>query len=267
VCDLAKAVQASHHLLLAHGRSVPLLRAASKDAKVGITLNLSPALPATRSEADGLAAWRQDGYGNRWFLDPVFGRGYPKDMQDILGKHLPAGAAADTKEIGAPIDFLGVNYYFPAIVRDAPFSQTPLGFVGLTPAELKKAGHHLTAMEWPVVPAQLFELLTRVQRDYAPKAMYITENGCAYEDKLVGGKVDDPQRIAYLDSHLRACAQAIAAGATLRGYFLWSLMDNFEWAYGYSRRFGIVYTDYKTLARIPKGSFAFYKGVIAKNGL
>ena len=267
VRDLAKAVQASHHLLLAHGRTVPVLRAASKDARVGITLNLSPALPATTSDADKAAAWRQDGYNNRWFLDPVFGRGYPKDMQDILGKHLPAGAAADLKEIGAPIDFLGVNYYFPAYVHDAPFSQTPLGFVRLTPDELKKAGHELTAMEWPVVPAQMFELLMRLQRDYAPKAMYVTENGCAYDDKLVGGKVDDPKRIAYLDSHLRACAQAIAAGAALRGYFLWSLMDNFEWAYGYSRRFGIVYTDYKTLARIPKGSFAFYKGVIAKNGL
>lgn len=267
VRDLAKSVQASHHLLLAHGRSVPVLRAASKGARVGITLNLSPALPATSSEADKAAARRQDGYGNRWFLDPVFGRGYPQDMHDSLGKHLPAGAAVDAKEIGAPIDFLGVNYYFPAIVHAAPLSQTPLGFAGLAPDELKKAGYELTAMEWPVVPAQLFEILMRVQRDYAPKAMYVTENGCAYEDKLVGGAVDDPKRIAYLDSHLQACHQAIAAGAALRGYFLWSLMDNFEWAYGYSRRFGIVYTDYKTLSRIPKGSFGYYKSVIAKNAL
>ena len=267
VQNLAKAVQASHHLLLAHGRSVPVLRAASKDAKVGITLNLSPALPATPSESDKAAAWRQDGYNNRWFLDPVFGRGYPEDMHDFLGKRLPAHADADMKEISAPIDFLGVNYYSPVIGHAGPLGRTLLGFESLTPAEMEKAGYELTEMDWPVVPAQLLGLLTRLQRDYAPKAMYITENGCAYDDKLLDGAVDDPKRVAYLDSHLRACHQAIAAGVALRGYFLWSLMDNFEWAYGYSRRFGIVYTDYKTLARIPKRSFGFYKDVIAKNGL
>jgi beta-glucosidase len=122
-------------------------------------------------------------------------------------------------------------------------------------------------MGWPVVPAAFFALLTRVNDDYAPKNMYITENGAAYPDQLVGGTVDDPGRTAYLDAHFRAIHQAICAGVPLRGYFLWTLMDNFEWAYGYSQRFGIVYTDFPTLTRIPKGSFGFYKKVIAQNGL
>ncbi len=265
--DLTAGVEASHHLLLAHGRSVPVLSAASKGAQVGITLNLHPVHPATRSAADEEAARRSDGYHNRWFLDPVFGRGYPADMLDVFGQRWPAGALQDVREVGAPLDFLGVNYYFPEIVRAAPLSQTPLGHVGATPAELAAAGHELTEMGWPVVPDGLFELLTRVQRDYAPQTMYITENGAAFDDQLVNGQVTDPRRIAYLDWHLRAAQRAIAAGANLRGYFLWSLMDNFEWAYGYTRRFGIVYTHYATLARIPKDSFAFYKGVIAQNGL
>lgn len=263
--DLTKGVQASHHLLLAHGRTVPLLRAASKGAQVGITLNLHPVHPATPSAADRAAARAHDGYANRWFLDPVYGRGYPKDMEALLGRRLPAGAAADTKEIGAPIDFLGVNFYFPQFTRAAPANE--LGFESLPPTELAARGHELTTMGWPVVPCSFFELLTRVNEDYAPKAMYITENGAASPDQLVNGQVDDPQRITYLDAHLRAIRQAICAGVPLRGYFLWTLMDNFEWGYGYTQRFGIVYNDVDTQARVPKGSFHFYKRVIAHNGV
>ncbi len=265
VKDLTKAVHAAHHLLLAHGRSVPVLRAASSGAQVGITLNLHPVHPATPSAADKAVARTHDGYANRWFLDPVFGRGYPADMHNVLGRRLPAGAAADIKEIAAPIDFLGVNYYFPAFTRAAP--GTDLGFQGLSPAELAARGHELTTMGWPVVPCAFFELLTRLNDDYAPKSMYITENGAASPDQVVGGRVDDPQRIAYLEGHLRAVQQAICAGVPLRGYFLWSLMDNFEWAFGYTQRFGIVFTDYATQTRIPKSSFHYYKGVIAANAL
>jgi beta-glucosidase len=267
VRDLTTAVQASHHLLLAHGRAVPVLRAASPGAQVGITLNLHPVLPATSAEGDLKAVRRADGYQNRWFLDPVYGRGYPKDMLEIFGNFLPRAAVGETAEIGAPTDFLGVNYYFPMIVRAAPPPTTSLGFFSRTPAELATAGYELTHMNWPVAASGLFDLLTRLQRDYAPKAMYITENGAAYDDQLVNGKVDDPKRIAYLYGHLGAAQQAIAAGAALRGYFLWTLMDNFEWAYGYTRRFGIVYTDYPSLTRIPKSSFAWYKKVIAANAL
>ncbi len=267
VTDLKAAVHASHNLLLAHGRAVPVLRAASPGCSVGMAFNLHATHPASDSAADKAAERQLDGYVNRWFLDPAFGRGYPADMMDLLGKHLQGQAAADMKEIGAPIDFIGVNYYFPAIVRAATRAESQLGFSQLTTAELKAKGHELTTMEWPVVPAGLHDLLMRLQRDYAPKAMYITENGCAYDDTLAGGKVEDPKRIAYLQGHLAASQQAIADGASLRGYFLWSFLDNFEWAMGYSKRFGIVYVDYATQKRIPKGSFAWYKKVIAANAV
>lgn len=265
--NLAKAVQASHHLLLGHGRAVPVLRSLSKGARVGITLNLSPAHPAGDTQADLDAARSQDGYNNRWFLDPVFGRGYPDDMHDLLGLHLPRIESSDMREIAAPLEFLGVNYYFPAIVRAATKQESPLGFIETSEQEKIAAGYKLTAMGWPVVPSALSELLLRLHKDYRPKALYITENGCAYEDVLVNGVVSDPQRIAYLESHLGVAQEAIGAGVPLKGYFLWSLMDNFEWAYGYTRRFGIVYVDYTNLKRIPKASFAFYQSVIAENRL
>jgi len=265
--DLATAVRTAHHLLLAHGLAVPVLRDESKACRVGITLNLSPAYPATDSAADEEAAHRQDGYLNRWFLDPIFGRGYPADMSDVLGLHVPPEAEQDMAAIATPLDFLGVNYYFPEIVKAVPRSVSPLGVVGLSADEKIAAGYELTAMEWPVVPSALKELLTRIHHDYAPKAIYITENGCAYEDHLVDGKVHDAKRIAYLEGHLGAAHEAIAAGVPLRGYFLWTLMDNFEWAYGYSRRFGIVYTDYATQTRYPKDSYTFYQTVIGENGL
>lgn len=266
--DLPAAVKASHHLLLAHGLAVPRLRSESKGAQVGITLNLSPAHPATDTEADVNAARMQDGYLNRWFMDPVNGRGYPDDMKDVLGLHLPGeNLSDDLTTIAAPVDFIGVNYYFPSIVRAAKRGESPLGFVELTEDELKKRGYELTAMGWPVEAPSLFELLARLHKDYAPKALYITENGCAQDDKLINGKVEDPRRIAYLESHLGAAHQAIAAGVPLRGYFQWSLMDNFEWAFGYSRRFGIVYVDYATQTRTPKASFKWYQNVLAENAL
>jgi beta-glucosidase len=244
---------------------VPVLRAAGTNVQVGITLNLSPARPATSASEDQVAMNRADGYLNRWFLDPLFGRGYPTDMVELFGDRFPAVDARDLEMIAAPIDFLGINYYYPAFVRAAPTDAEPLGFANLSPAELAAAGYEITEMGWPVVPDGLSELLTRIHRDYAPPAIYITENGAAFADQIVSGTVDDPRRVAYLHGHLNAARQAIAAGVPLRGYFLWSLMDNFEWAFGYSKRFGIVYIDYGTQARIPKSSAAWYRRVIAAN--
>ncbi len=265
--DLRTALQVAHHLLLSHGLVVPLLRSASASARVGITLNLSPAHAATSSPEDQAAAGRLDGNLNRWFLDPLYGRGYPEDMVARYGALMPQLAADDLARIAVPTDFLGINYYFPTIVRALPSGAEPLGFAPLSRDELATAGHDVTEMGWPVVPEGLTELLTRIHREYAPGAIYITENGAAIHDRVVDGTVHDPRRIAYLHGHTDAARQAIAAGAPLRGYFLWSLMDNFEWGFGYSKRFGIVYIDYGTQARIPKSSAAWYQRVIAANAV
>ena len=263
--DLRTALQVAHHLLLSHGMAVPAIRAGSAGAQVGITLNLSPGRPASTSPEDQAAARVCDGYTNRWFLDPLYGKGYPEDMVARFGAAMPQINVDDLAHAAVPTDFLGVNYYFPTIVRAAASGHEPLGFLALSPEELAAAGHELAAMGWPIVPDAFTELLTRLHRDYAPKTIYVTENGAAFDDKVVGGGVHDPRRIAYLHSHIGAVRQAIADGAPVGGYFLWSLMDNFEWAYGYSKRFGIVYIDYATQARIPKDSAAWYRRVIAAN--
>jgi len=263
--DLRTALQVAHHLLLSHGMAVPAIRAGSAGAQVGITLNLSPGRPASTSPDDQVAARVCDGYTNRWFLDPLYGKGYPEDMVARFGAAMPQINVDDLAHAAVPTDFLGVNYYFPTIVRAAASGHEPLGFLALSPEELAAAGHELAAMGWPIVPDAFTELLTRLHRDYAPKTIYVTENGVAFDDKVVGGGVHDPRRIAYLHSHIGAVRQAIADGAPVGGYFLWSLMDNFEWAYGYSKRFGIVYIDYPTQTRIPKDSAAWYRRVIAAN--
>jgi beta-glucosidase len=253
-------LQVAHHVLLSHGLAVPAIRAAGPGARVGIAPNFSPAYPASDSPADQAAARRHDGFFNRWFLDPLFGRGYPEDMLALYGPMAPQPQPGDLDTIAAPIDFLGVNFYNRAVVRDAP-DNPPLHVAAIEPP-----GEY-TAMGWEVYPDALRVLLLRLQRDYAPPRMYITENGAAYEDTLEGDAVHDPQRIAYLAGHLAACQAAIADGARVEGYFVWSLMDNFEWAYGYSKRFGLAYTDYPTQRRIPKDSARFYRTVIERNGL
>lgn len=263
--DYRKALQAAHYLLLAHGESVPAIRSAAPDAEVGITLNLSPAVAASESENDIAAAHRFDGFLNRWFLDPVFGRGYPEDMMRLYSIFAPKVDANDLQLIGAPLDFLGVNFYFPVAVRAASLFKNPLRFDLLTPEEGAALGFELTAMEWPVVPHALTELLVRVHHDYAPPAIYVTENGAAFDDELIDGEVNDERRIAFLREHFKAAHRALEAGVPLRGYFIWSLMDNFEWAHGYSKRFGIVYVDYETQQRIPKASAEWVRQVIATN--
>jgi beta-glucosidase len=263
LADLGTALQVAHHLLLSHGRAVAALRAASPGARAGITLNLSSVRPATAAPEDAAAARRADGNLNRWFLDPVFGRGYPADMVAVYGERMPAVEPGDLAEIAAPLDFLGVNSYFPTYVRAAQAGPgRELGTAQLTSTELAERGFEITEMGWPVVPDGLRELLVGVHETYRPPAMYVTENGAAFHDEVVGGAVHDPRRTAYLAGHLEAVAQAIEAGAPVNGYFAWSLLDNFEWAHGYSKRFGIIYVDYPAQRRILKDSGRWYRALV-----
>jgi len=258
--DLGLALQVGHHLLLSHGLAVPVLRELSPGSQVGITLNLYPCYPASDAEEDVSAARIQDGFSNRWFLDPVFKGRYPEDMWAIFGNQVPRVEPTDLSIISRPTDFLGINYYSRHLVASDP--ESPMGIRSLHPQ-----GEY-TAMDWEVYPQGLTDILTRVHRDYAPAAMYVTENGCAYDDVLTeDGKVHDASRIAYLRAHFAAAHRAIAQGVPLKGYFVWSLMDNFEWAYGYSRRFGIVYVDFSTLQRYPKDSAFFCRQVAQANAV
>ncbi len=263
VRDPAASLAASHHLLLAHGMAVPVLRRDVPGAQVGITLDLTPQVPASGSEADEQAARREDGVNNRWYLDPVAGRGYPQDVQDYHHLPMPFVREGDLKTIAAPLDFLGVNYYFRTIVR-AP------GGPGKRRRPVEVTKGEVTGLGWEVYPDGLFEMLTRLHQEYAAAfpAFYITENGAAYADREEPpGAVDDPARVAYLRRHVEAAARAISAGVPLQGYFVWSLMDNFEWARGYTQRFGLLYVDYATQTRIAKASAQWYSRLIAINGL
>ena len=229
--DLAQALQVAHHLLLSHGLTVPLLRErGDKDTQVGITLNFTPGYAASDKPEDVAALKRYDGYSHRWFTDPVFNGHYPVDMWQEYGYITPRIAPGDLQIIQAPLDFLGVNYYTRALIEAG--DEAPLRYHTLRPE-----GEY-TAMDWEVYPQALTDLLVRLDRDYDIPAMYITENGCAYEDVLQpDGTVHDAERIAYLQQHLGACLDAIDQGVPLKGYYVWSLMDNFEWAFGYDRRF------------------------------
>jgi beta-glucosidase len=266
--DWPEALVAAHHVLLSHGKAVPVIRAASPGARVGITLNLVPAWPASPSAADADAMRHFDGFFNRWYLDPLVGRGYPADMvadYQALGR-LPAGPlpfvrAGDMAAIAAPIDFLGINYYSRAILRSDRVSEADNA--PRTVPEPDAASK--TDIGWEVYPDGLRVLLTRVARDYPGLPLAITENGASYATPPEGGAVHDDARVAYLRGHLGACVSASAEGAPLFAYFAWSLMDNFEWAHGYHQRFGIVWVDFETQARIPKDSALYFAGV-ARSG-
>lgn len=265
--DLPTALRVAHYLLLSHGRALPLVRALSPGAQVGITLDLSPIYPATPSDEDQAAARRFDDHWNRWFLDPLFGHGYPPEQAALYGEQMPPMEASDLAEIAAPMDFLGINYYRPTFACATPAEVEPLGFRALSGEELRARGYEVTEMGWAVLPDELGMLLRRLHDDYAPAALYLTENGAAYADEVQAGAVHDPARMAYLHGHLAAARAAIAEGVPLRGYFAWSLMDNFEWGHGYSKRFGLVYVDYPTQQRLPKASAAWYRRVIAANAI
>jgi beta-glucosidase len=277
--DVGAAVAATHHLLLGHARAVPALRAASAGA-VGITLNPVPVRAAGQDPADLAAARRLDGCANRLFLDPIFEGRYPEDMLEHYAAVRPGFSVVrdgDLQAISAPLDFLGVNYYSPALVAD-PGNVERARAQGLVPdraerepaleelgvVRLSHAGAERTAMGWEIEPEGLTELLCRIDRDYPAPPIYVTENGAAFPDYVdPEGRVIDDERIAYLEGHLAAVSQAIEAGVDVRGYFCWSLMDNFEWGRGYSKRFGLVFVDYPTGRRIPKKSYAWYRDLVA----
>jgi beta-glucosidase len=235
------AVAAAHHLLLSHGWAVEAIRREAPQARAGIVLNLEHVDPATGSDADVEAAGQLDARANRWFLDPLFRGAYPE------GTGLePPVREGDLAAISAPLDFLGINNYFRFVVRE-----------GLEIVEVP--GAERTAMGWEVHPDSLHRLLVRVTEDYGPPSIYNTENGAAFDDVRVhDGSVHDVERTAFLESHTDAVARAIEDGVPVDGYFVWSFLDNFEWSFGYSKRFGIVYVDYPTLERVPKDSFHWY---------
>ena len=248
--DLQTAINASHHLLLGHGLATQAIRSVASDLRVGIVLNLTPAIPL--NEKDELAAKYADGFDNRWYADPVFKGSYPQDIVEGFGKEVPIHAG-DMQSISAPLDFLGINFYTRQTVT-LDESAKPLPY-----RPVMVDGVERTAMGWEVHPESLTNIIMRVHRDYAPKEIYITENGSAWDDSVINDKVDDPRRVSYLERHLDAMLAAKAQGAPVHGYFAWSLMDNFEWAFGYSKRFGIVYVDYETQKRIPKSSALYYR--------
>ncbi|MEV4544986.1 GH1 family beta-glucosidase [Micromonospora echinaurantiaca] len=275
--DPAAAFTAVHHLLLGHGLAARALRAAGAET-IGITLNPADVRPADpASAADAAAVRLVDGLHNRIFLDPLLAGGYPEDVLEHVGGIVEPAFVRDGDEklIAAPIDLLGINYYQPTYVAGRPGGAGGGGaYPGTEGAvEFLPPVGPLTDMGWMIEPAGLTRLLERIATDYPGVPLLITENGAAFPDKAGmdgpggAGGVVDTDRIAYLDGHLRAAHEAIARGVDLRGYLVWSLLDNFEWAEGYRKRFGIVHVDYLTQRRTPKASARWYQEVISRNGL
>lgn len=250
-----------HHQLLAHGLATRALRAGRAGHEVGIALNLEPRAARSAHPLDREAAALEEGLMNRWFLEPLFRRRYPEDLLTATGWSAEMVEDADLAAIGEPLDAIGLNYYRTEVV-EAP---------GLRdcdrPSPLREPASEITEMGWPVTPEGLGRML-RMLAGYGVGAIYITENGAAYPDRITGdGKIHDGKRRTYLERHVRAAAEAIRAGAPLRGYFAWTLLDNFEWAFGYSKRFGLIHVDHTTQRRTPKASAHWYRSVIARNAL
>jgi beta-glucosidase len=258
--DMEEMLAASHHLLLAHGMSVPVIRANAPKSKIGVVLNLQMHVPASPSPADRIAAWTGDGVQNRWYLDPISGRGYPEDVLKYFGKPMKAIQEGDLEKIQTRIDFLGVNHYFRTIHRHPDVPESENDPVSVRAIENK------TEMDWEIYPQGMFDILMRVHADYQFPEYYVTENGMAAKDLVEDGKVHDPRRIDYHRDYLTWARKAIEVGVPLKGYFAWSLLDNFEWGFGYAKRFGLIYVDYESQKRILKDSAYFYKDVIKTNG-
>jgi beta-glucosidase len=257
VKNRAAAMQVSHHLLLGHGLALQAMRAVAganaggRNPQLGIVLNHTPAFPAEKTPSDLQAARIADGLDVRWYMDPLFRGAYPADAIEHLGADAPKIAAGDMATIRQPLDFLGINLYtrnwvstrVPPIPAPAPYGVNDMG--------------------WEIFPQTLTQHLVRLTRDYMPPPILITENGMANADVVVDGGVADTPRIAYLQGHLDAVAKAIELGVDVRGYFYWSLLDNFEWDSGYAKRFGLFRVDYGTQERTPKASAHWYRDFIA----
>jgi len=261
--NLFEAPIASHHLLLSHAAAVEAYRAEGKH-KIGLVVNLEPKYPASESPEDLDATCRADAYMNRQYLDPVFHGRYPDEMRQIFGEAWPEFTPEDLARIRQPIDFLGVNYYTRNVSR---FDATALP---VQAAPVRQKRHAYTETSWEVYPPGLTDTLVWVKEKYGDIPLYITENGAAFYDpptaEAAGGEVQDPLRVEYFRTHLRAAREAIDRGVDLRGYFAWSLLDNLEWSLGFAKRFGIIHVDFETLKRTPKASSRFYAEVIRTNG-
>ncbi len=255
LADIRYARQAMHHLLLGHGLALPVLEANDPGARRGIVANVGRGTSDGATPADRDAAHLYEVQQNAWVLDPLLEGRYPADLQRLWPGSEPLVLAGDMDIIGRPLEFLGINYYSRSNVR----SDGAHGFV-----EAPLAGVERTQMGWEVYPQGLEELLRQFKGDYARlPPIYITENGMASDDHVVDGEVSDAQRVSFLNRHFAAVARAMRAGVDVRGFFVWSLMDNFEWAFGYERRFGIVHVDYETQRRTPKRSALEFKAFLA----
>ncbi len=255
---------ASHNLMRAHGTAVQRFRSSKvgKKGKVGIAINLEPKYPASKSPEDLDAARRADAYMNRQYLDPIFLGHYPKEMREIFGEAWPEWPDEDMRLIKQPIDFLGLNYYTRGVVRHHP------ELLPLKVERVPQPQNVTTQTDWEVFPDAFTAIMLWVKKRYGNPALYITENGAAFYDppEAIDGKIEDPLRVEYYRQHLRAAHDAMKKGVDLRGYFAWSLLDNYEWSLGYSKRFGIVHVDYETQKRTIKSSGRYYASVIASNG-
>jgi beta-glucosidase len=258
----AAAAHTTHHLLLSHGLALKALRSqAKRSVQVGITLNLTPIHPASDSEADRQAALRFDGLSNRLFLGPVLKGSYPEDIQQLLAMVFPEVRQGDMEAISAPIDFLGINYYSRSVVRHDPI--IPI----IQASTLNTEGNEYSMM-WEIYPPGIHELLLRVHKEYAPSRIYVTENGAPFPDDLdFDGRIRDYRRIRFLRDHFIHTHRAIQQGVPVKGYFVWSLLDNFEWAFGYRMRFGLVHVDFENLRRTVKESGRWYAEVTRNNGI
>jgi beta-glucosidase len=258
--DRKIALQVAHNVHVAHGRAMPVIRERSPGAKASIVLNMEAMYPAMDTEADRKLADLHHAMFNLWFLDPIMGKGYPQDAWDHYGADVPEIQPGDMETIHTTLDYLGLNYYTRRIHHD------PAGGEGQILHQ--RSDDNVSARDWEIYPRGLYELLTWLHRDYPQiPEFYVTENGMACRDVVENGQVHDPERIAFLQQHFDAVQQAIDAGVPLKGYFVWSLMDNFEWACGYDSRFGLAYVDFATQKRILKDSGHWYSRVAAANAI
>ncbi|MBR9836732.1 MAG: beta-glucosidase [Rhodobacteraceae bacterium] len=256
--DIRAAARAMHHVLLAHGRSIEVMRGLGMSGLGGV-FNLEWAEPADDSPEARLAADRYDGLYNRWFMGGVFRGEYPAIVLEGLEPHLPAGWQDDMGLISQKLDWCGINYYTRKLL--APDPMTPWPSLKEVPGILPK-----TYMDWEIYPEGLFRFLTRTAQEYTGDLpLYVTENGMASHDDPVGDTVEDEHRIAFIDAHLAQVKRAIANGVPVEGYFAWSLLDNYEWSFGYDKRFGLVHVDFDTLARLPKASYHALARALTEN--
>ncbi len=247
--DIRAAARAMHHVLFAHGTAVRAMREEG-GSNLGIVLNFEWCEPASDSDADRQAARTWDGIFNRWFLDGLFKGAYPVDVLEAFGDNMPAGFEEDMRTVAAPLDWLGVNYYTRGLWAHDP--ERPVFPIRKVEGELET-----TDIGWEIYPQGLENILVRIAGDYTTLPLYVTENGMAEVEGT-----EDPRRVAYYDAHLKAVLKARERGADMRGYFAWSLMDNYEWAEGYDKRFGIVHVDYATQKRTPKASYRAFQGLL-----